>query len=61
MFDLALTLAVSVLLVLAGGVSLYCLPWKDEEVLAASTGVTGVINLALICFSAMLLAGMLVS
>lgn len=61
MFDLALTLAVSVLLVLAGGVSLYCLPWRDEDLMQASSGVTGVINLALVAFSGLLLAAMMLS
>ena len=61
MFDLALTLAVSVLLVLAGGASIYALPWKHEDLLPASRGVTGVINLGLIGFSTILLLGMMLS
>ena len=61
MLDLALTLAVCVILILAGGVSIYALPWEEEELMAASRGTTGAINLGLIAFSAMLLAGMLFS
>lgn len=60
MFDLALTLSVSTILLLAGGVSIYSfLSQTDEEVMVASSGITGVINLALICFSGLLLAGMI--
>ena len=61
MFDLALTLAVSAILLLAGGVSIYALPWRHEDLMQASTGTTGIINLALIAFSAMLMLGMLLS
>lgn len=62
MFDLALTLAVVATLALAGGVVVYSfLSMSDEDVMAASSGITGVINLGLICFSGLLLASMLVS
>lgn len=61
MFDLALTLVVVVILVLAGGASIYSLPWEEAELNAASRGVTGVLNLALIAFSAMLMLAMMLS
>lgn len=61
MFDLALTLVVSVLLILAAGVSIWALPWKDEDLAQASRGVTGVINLGLIAIGAIMFAGMILS
>ena len=62
MLDLALTVAVCVILLLAGGVTVYgLLAMSNEEVMAASTGTTGAISLGLICFSGMLLLGMMLS
>jgi hypothetical protein len=62
MLDLALTLSVSIILLLAGGVSIYSFASQtDEEVMVASSGITGVINLGLIAFSGLLLLSMLVS
>jgi len=61
MLDLALTLVVVALLILAAGVSIWALPWEEEELAAASRGTTGAINLGLICFSGLILLAMILS
>jgi len=62
MFDLAITLVICTVLPLAGAATIWSLLTQSEDGLeAASSGMTGAINLALIGFSFMLMLAMMLS